>query len=108
PPKPIKDEPVPSTPAPSMPAVRSAPGAGVEVGSATAPSSPTPPSSELEQDEIRQLISKQKKGLQSKNLNWILQDYLDPPPALQKRLENWFDHYETISVNYEVYEVKVD
>jgi len=107
-PKPIKDEPAPSAPAPSVPAVRSAPGPGVQIGSVTAPSSPAVPSSELEQDEIRQLISKQKKGLQSKNLNWILQDYLDPPAALQKRLENWFDHYETISVNYEVYEVKIE
>lgn len=60
------------------------------------------------ENEIRQLVSKQKRAFQSKNLDLVLEDHLDPSPALQKRLENWFQHYDAISVNYEIFEVKID
>lgn len=105
--KPIKAEPPPSRPAivPSPPSANNP--RDVEVEAVAAPSS-SAASSGLEQDEIRRLISKQKKGFQSKNLGLVLEDHLDPPPALRKRLESWFDRYETLSVNYEVYEIKID
>jgi tetratricopeptide (TPR) repeat protein len=73
---------------------------------------PPPPSTfstlPAEEEKIRQLVTKQKKGFQSKNIDLILQDHLNPPPALQKRLESWFQRYDAISVNYEIYEVKVE
>ncbi len=84
-----------------------------QTAAATRPAQATPPPSTLrtlpaEQDGIRQLITKQKRAFQSKNLDLVLEDHVDPPPALQKRLENWFLHYDAISVNYEIYEVKIE
>jgi serine/threonine protein kinase len=101
-PKPIKPEPVPPQ---FPPTTDAAPGARVKAVETLSSATISPAS---EQEEIRQLISKQKKGFRSKNLDLILEDHLDPPPALQKQLESWFDHFEMISVNYEIYEVKVE
>ena len=61
-----------------------------------------------DQDQIRSLIANQKRALESKSIDGVLQGHLHPPPALRQKLGSWFERFDRLSVNYEVYELKVE
>jgi serine/threonine protein kinase/tetratricopeptide (TPR) repeat protein len=70
-----------------------------------------PPSSsvaEESQEQIRLLISNQKRGYENKNIEGVLQGYLHPPPALRQKIGHWFERFDRLSVNYEIYDVKIE
>ncbi|TAK09328.1 MAG: serine/threonine-protein kinase, partial [Candidatus Manganitrophaceae bacterium] len=70
-----------------------------------------PPSAAVRLDDpeqIRQLIANQKKALESKNIDGVLQGHLRPPSVFRQKVGHWFERYDRLSVNYEVYELKVE
>jgi len=69
---------------------------------------PTPPSVVNDQEQIRLLIANQKRGFESKNIEGVLQGHLEPPPVFRQRIGQWFERFDRLSVNYEVYDVKIE
>ena len=71
-----------------------------------------PPSSSStavdDQEQIRLLIANQKKALEGKNIEGVLQGHLHPLPVFRQKLNHWFERFDRLSVNYEVYELKVE
>lgn len=76
--------------------------------SVPAPAAPSPTSRADDQEKIRALISNQKRALESKNLDLVLQGHLHPLPGLRQKIGQWFERFDRLSANYEVYEIKID
>lgn len=75
------------------------------------PSSAIPrstPSALEDQEQIRMFIANQKRGFENKNIEGVLQGFLQPPPAFRQRVGQWFERFDRLSVNYEVYDVKLE
>lgn len=70
---------------------------------------PSPSSSAIDdQEQIRFLISNQKRGFENKNMEGILQGHLQPLPAFRQKVGQWFERFDRLSVNYEIYDVKLE
>lgn len=69
---------------------------------------PAAPSLLDDQELIRLLISNLKRGFESKNTEGVLQSYLHPLPAFRQKVGQWFQRFDRVSANYEVYELKVE
>jgi serine/threonine protein kinase len=87
---------------PEQPAERSAPPLQ------SAAISPAPPARVDDQEQIRLLIANQKRGFENKNIDWVLQGHLHPQPAFRQKVGHWFERFDRLSVNYEVYDVKIE
>ncbi|NKE72150.1 serine/threonine-protein kinase [Candidatus Manganitrophus noduliformans] len=70
--------------------------------------SPAAPSMVDDQEQIRLLISNQKRGFEGKNIEGVLQGHLHPLPAFRQKVGEWFQRFDRVSVNYEVYELKIE
>lgn len=70
--------------------------------------SPSVSSAANDQEQIRLLIANQKRGFENKNIDGVLQGHLRPLPAFRQKVGHWFERFDRLSVNYEVYEVKVE
>lgn len=68
----------------------------------------TPSRVDDDQEQIRLLIANQKRGLENKNIEGVLQGHLRPLPAFRQKLDHWFERFDRLSVNYEVYELKIE
>lgn len=69
---------------------------------------PAAPSLLDDQELIRLLISNLKRGLESKNTEGVLQSYLHPLPDFRQKVGEWFQRFDRVSANYEVYELKIE
>ena len=74
------------------------------------PSSPTAikPSAPSDEELIRQIVKRQETALESKDVGLYLKDLVQSAPKDQKELQNFFDQYESIDVEFNIDELKID
>ncbi|HEY5600437.1 MAG TPA: hypothetical protein VIK48_07070, partial [Candidatus Manganitrophaceae bacterium] len=92
-----------SQPAPPAPAQGPAPTLPASLTPLQRETAPNEPS-----DEIRSLIMRQKRGFETKDLALYRQDHARPNPILEQKIADMFERFDQISVNYEIYELKIE
>lgn len=111
-----KTEPGEESPAAPVPPSRPVPlppsgSTGAESGTDETPPSSLSPAARSpseEQEQIRQLILKQKRALQAKDVEDFFRDHLNPASHIQQKVKNWIPRFDALSVNYEIYKIKVE
>ncbi|MBI3805623.1 MAG: protein kinase [Nitrospirae bacterium] len=96
----------PSVPSPPVPRPEQKEEPPAEAAAPAAPSTAS-----LHPDDpaqIRALIANQKRALENRDIDQVLRGHLHPPPPLRQKLGQWFERFDRLSANYEIYEIKID
>lgn len=81
----------------------------VKEASLRPPAAVTPPPPTLsDEDLIRQVVRRQEKALQNKDIGLYLKDLVQSTPKDEKELQSFFDQYESISVQFDISELQID
>ncbi|WDT75974.1 MAG: hypothetical protein MPW16_01780 [Candidatus Manganitrophus sp.] len=73
------------------------------------PAAVTPKPPTLSDEElIRQVVRRQEKALQNKDIGLYVKDLVQSTPKDEKELQSFFDQYESISVQFDISELQID
>lgn len=73
------------------------------------PAAVTPKPPTLSDEElIRQVVRRQEKALQTKDIGLYLKDLVQSTPKDEKELQSFFDQYESISVQFDISDLQIN